>query len=70
LDEFSASDLEKMDTRITLLYGERVFSEEGKPLTKKLDQLGVPYNVEICPNIGHWYPPDLVERTIAILTED
>jgi predicted esterase len=67
LDEFSASDLEQIDTRITLLYGERVFSDEGKPLMKKLDQLGVPYNVEFFPKGGHWYPPDIVERTIAIL---
>jgi predicted esterase len=70
LDEFLASGLEQMDNCITLLYGERVFEEEGKPLMKKLDELGVPYNLEICPNIGHWYPPDLVERTIAILTDD
>jgi predicted esterase len=69
LDELSASDLEQIDTRITLLYGERVFEKEAKPLMKRLDQLGVPYNVEICPNISHWYPPDIVERTIAILAD-
>jgi predicted esterase len=70
LDEVSDWDLGHLDDRITLLYGDMEFLDQENLVLKKLDENGVPYNLEICPDIGHWYPTDIVERTIDILTED